>query len=91
MQDQQRHNIQRNLRFFDQGQCFQADNYDYHNVGMEIAVPNTPFTISGAAIPRNEMENINACIQTMLLQLYECIWLRFRFIIQYRDLWRGDL
>ena len=28
---------------------FQQDNYDYQNVSMEIAIPNTPFTISGAA------------------------------------------
>ena len=40
---------------------FQADNYDYHNVGIEIAVPNTPFTISGAAgFTGNEMEGGNA-------------------------------
>ena len=40
---------------------FQADEYDYHNVGMEIAVPNTPFTISGAAgFTGNEMEGGNA-------------------------------
>ena len=28
---------------------FQQDNYDYQNVGIEFAVPNTPFTLSGAA------------------------------------------
>ena len=40
---------------------FQQDDYDYQNVGIEIAVPNTPFTISGAAgFTGSEMEGGNS-------------------------------
>ena len=40
---------------------FQQDNYDYQNVGIEIAVPNTPFTLSGAAgFSGSEMEGGNS-------------------------------
>ena len=40
---------------------FQQDEYDYQNVGIELAVPNTPFTISGAAgFTGSEMEGGNS-------------------------------
>ena len=40
---------------------FQQDDYDYQNVSLEIAIPNTPFTISGAAgFTGSEMEGGNA-------------------------------
>ena len=40
---------------------FQQDEYDYQNVSVEIAVPNTPFTISGSAgFTGSEMEGGNA-------------------------------
>ena len=40
---------------------FQQDNYDYMNVGAEIPVPNTPFTLSGSAgFTGSEMEGGNA-------------------------------
>ena len=40
---------------------FQQDDYDYQNVSVEIAIPNTPFTISGAAgFTGSEMEGGNS-------------------------------
>ncbi len=40
---------------------FQQDEYDYQNVSMEIAIPNTPFIISGAAgFTGSEMTGGNA-------------------------------
>ena len=40
---------------------FQQDNYDYQNVGIEFAVPNTPFTLAGGVgFTGSEMQGGNS-------------------------------